>query len=53
MIVFMKAVGADGERHKPSQFPVVSVFFGETRSVIYQMWVIVWFKSRHHQIKKH
>ena len=45
MIAFVKAVGGDGERHEPSQFPVISIFFGKTRSIIDQMWVVVCFKS--------
>ena len=45
MIAFVKAVGGDGERHESSQFPVVSVFFGKTRSIVYEMWVVVCFES--------
>jgi len=45
MIAFMKAVGAYGDRHEPLQFTIISVFVGKTRSVVYQKWVIVCFKS--------
>ena len=52
MIAFVKAVGGDGERHESSQFPVVSVFFGKTRSIVYEMCLLrIWLKPNQTALK--
>ena len=53
MVALVETVCCNSKVHESLQFTVIPIFLGEAGRVIYYMWIVIFRKSVHDEVKKH